>query len=411
MSEVENCHIQPDFVDCIYDVQERTSEKEKFYINVEPSVYEVEDYTVYITKDGDSIKFEVSGDGNNFNKIGDGLYMAQLSGKKYKFKVIKNDYSLQSDRNITALDIAKVQGNDAKFAIGDTTGSITLHDSSLKTKLSLDGHDAEITDLKFFPSSQVLLSSSMDMRLKIWSALDGSNPRTITGHKSIITGTEIIERGRNILSCSKDGTVKLWECGSGKNIYTFTRRENKKDSVNAMLLLSSRETEATEPENDLEFGTSGKTVLAGHDSGVIMHHDIYSKSSSFSIPNEFLSPCTTLASNSKLLFSGSPFHVYAGYENGALAQWDLRRPEKSVNHVFLNKQTPINSVYHHEGKLYVSSNVDSNAEFELDRETGNVTEPTFLVSNDYKVAQYKASSGSKEVFAVGNWGFVASYCT
>ena len=86
--------------------------------------------------------------------------------------------------------------------------SITLHDSSLKTKLSLDGHDAEITDLKFFPSSQVLLSSSLDMRLKIWSALDGSNPRTIMGHKSIITGTEIIERGRNILSCSKDGTVK-----------------------------------------------------------------------------------------------------------------------------------------------------------------------------------------------------------
>ena len=52
---------------------------------------------------------------------------------------------------------------------------------------------------RFFPSGQVVLSGSMDMQVKIWSALDGQCPMTLRGHTQRITDLAIVSRGRNVL--------------------------------------------------------------------------------------------------------------------------------------------------------------------------------------------------------------------
>lgn len=48
---------------------------------------------------------------------------------------------------------------------------------------SLEGHVADVYTCRFFPSGVVILSGCADLQLKIWSAQDGSCPRTLTGHK------------------------------------------------------------------------------------------------------------------------------------------------------------------------------------------------------------------------------------
>lgn len=40
----------------------------------------------------------------------------------------------------------------------------------------------DVETCRFFPSGIVVLSGGSDMRLKIWSAQDGTCPRTLIGH-------------------------------------------------------------------------------------------------------------------------------------------------------------------------------------------------------------------------------------
>ena len=40
----------------------------------------------------------------------------------------------------------------------------------------------DIETCRFFPSGVVILSGGSDMMLKLWSAQDGSCPRTLIGH-------------------------------------------------------------------------------------------------------------------------------------------------------------------------------------------------------------------------------------
>ena len=47
------------------------------------------------------------------------------------------------------------------------------------------------------------MTTGADMRLKIWSAENGTCPVTLTGHSAAVTQASIIDRGMNIVSVSK----------------------------------------------------------------------------------------------------------------------------------------------------------------------------------------------------------------
>lgn len=92
-------------------------------------------------------------------------------------------------------------------------------------------HLSAVSGLKFLPSSQVLLTSSIDFSLTILSA-DLPNPpnktaarvlpvRTLRGHTRPISATAIIGAGRNLVSASLDGSVKLWDVPSGEVILSL----------------------------------------------------------------------------------------------------------------------------------------------------------------------------------------------
>lgn len=46
----------------------------------------------------------------------------------------------------------------------------------------LQGHISDVNTCRFFPSGKVVLTGGADLRLKIWSAEDGSCPVTLKGH-------------------------------------------------------------------------------------------------------------------------------------------------------------------------------------------------------------------------------------
>lgn len=388
VKKVSVCHIQPDFADLI-----DTKEDNDFYINVDESLDHVKEYRVNIGGHSDLVQHDPK------------LYSVELEGKKYKFCVNEGNYTDIAQDRWTCIDA--IGQPTTQFALGDSEGNIRVFDSTSSLKHDIrEAHLDEITCLKYFPSGKVLLSGSIDMRLKIWSLADESNPRTFYGHKSRITDACMVERGRNFVSSSQDGTIKLWETGSGSEIHTFYRKENPLDGVNTLGLNKSSKIESPRGSNVLEFGTEGKTVLAGHNSGVITVYDLFNKNQVAQLPSYFMSSCNTL-----IKVPDEPNYLYAGYSNGALAQWDLRKADKPIDQVLINEGIPINHIYYHSNSLYVSSGVDTTIRLDLQMPKGdiNAEAPTFLVANDCQVAQFVATPDNNNIIAVGNWGLCVHF--
>lgn len=411
MKNLTNCYIQPDFTDCIEDVRAGKLATADFYVNIDSTPSQLVEYIIKIALEGEKLVFD-AGPGNSFRAVGSEVFECNLDGSRFTFRIAKTsrrDSSRKDLPSFTCIDQYESDG-DYLYATGDQGGIISIYDSQAEVTRTLEGHYAEITDVKFFPSGEVLLSGSADMQLKVWSTLDGSNPRTLKGHTSTVTALGIIDRGRNVMSSSKDGSLKLWECGSGETIHSFARKTDQSDPVNDMLILCSPGS-SEDGSRHLEFGTAGKTVFAGHNSGFISYHDIRSKDLTFELPNQFESPCCSLASSTSQFHpaSQSPVFLYAGYDNGTVAQWDIRKPEKPVESLLWNAQTPISSLYSRNGKLFASSGSYSSVVFDVDFKSGNMQHPTFLVTGETAPTAYAGLTDRDNTLAVGEGGFWAIY--
>lgn len=66
-----------------------------------------------------------------------------------------------------------------------------------------------------------MITTSSDLSARIFSAIDGSNPRTLKGHTAAVTDVALIERGRLVLTTSNDGTLRLWQVGTSQCLKTW----------------------------------------------------------------------------------------------------------------------------------------------------------------------------------------------
>ncbi|QHS73319.1 Rpn14p [Saccharomyces paradoxus] len=404
-------HIQYDFEAVLEEEHEYNDE---FYVNVDKNLNEIKEHKIVVLANSKGVD---AGEGNAFEKIDFHLYKARLDGHDFLFNTIKRDCSkVLKSADYTAVDTTEIQMR--RFTLGTTEGDIKVLDSNFNLEREISqAHVGEITKLKFFPSGEALISSSQDMQLKIWSVRDGVNPRTLIGHKATVTDIAIIDRGRNVLSASLDGTIRLWECGTATTIHTFNRKENPYDGVNSIALFAETEKQfsdiSTPKKDNLEFGTHGKHVIAGHVSGVITVYNVFSKEQTIQLPSKFTCSCNTLAVD-----MNNANYVYAGYENGMLAQWDLRSPECPVDEFLINEGTPITNVYFAAGALFVSSGLDTSIKLDIisdpksERPVVGFETPTFLVSNDDEVSQFchlPHNESRGEVIEVGKYNFCALY--
>lgn len=406
--KVTIAHIQHNFVDVIEDTRDSSPTENTFFINVNSSPNEITEHV--ITVNSSEPFFSCSLD-DQFKKLEANKFEAKLNGENFKFNTSVKDWTTaSSNTSWTAVDV--IQKPQTRYLLGDSVGNIKVFNENYDLEREFENiHSSDITSAKFFPSSEVILSASSDMQLKILSIEDGSNPRTLIGHTSSVTGSVIVGRGRNVISSSKDGTIRLWECGSGSNIHTFTRRENPSDGVNSISLRSeSGSNSVIESDNkNLEYETSGKTIFGGHTSGVITVFDIFSKQQLLQLPSEFMSSCTSICTDPK-----EYNHVVAGYENGTIAIWDIRYPNSCISKAIIKDRTPINTLLYENDMILTSTGCDTSLSTDVapDSKKIDTNNPTFFVSNDTDVSSFASFTNKKGIhnlIAVGRFGFCAGY--
>lgn len=81
---------------------------------------------------------------------------------------------------------------------------------------------SSITHLSYSPSSQHLVTSGSDGKVKLWSKNSGFCFVTFSEHSASVTAVEFAKRGQVVFSASLDGTVRAWDLIRYRNFRTFT---------------------------------------------------------------------------------------------------------------------------------------------------------------------------------------------
>lgn len=89
------------------------------------------------------------------------------------------------------------------------------------------GHTKGIHAIRWFPkSAHLLLSASMDCRIKLWEVYNERRCiRTYYGHRQAVRDINFNNSGKNFLSAAFDRYIKLWDTETGQVVSRFTSRK------------------------------------------------------------------------------------------------------------------------------------------------------------------------------------------
>lgn len=251
---------------------------------------------------------------------------------------------------VTSLDVSPQGG---LYVFGTVRGEVLVGSTGtgqiLRKLVSAEGraHLLDTLQTKFFPSSngEVILSSSRDMQIHLWSSVDGSNPRTFhIKHQALSEPPASIamigSTGRNFLAAAGPN-VSMWECGSGELVHVFKLAQSSEAvshvlsvSLSSLVNVSANENE----ENNLEFGTQGTLVLAVHDNSKLTIWNTFTKQHILTTDN-LLPPGISITS---ILHFGTE-SLLASTSHGHLIAWNL--PD-ILNSSFITPAIPLTRVIH-----------------------------------------------------------------
>jgi proteasomal ATPase-associated factor 1 len=300
--------VQPTALDVIRDVRAGHVGRESFWV-------------AWNNVDADILAYKVQ---EQLELRSMGVISVQLQGSKKllcsyndETAIVRFPKHFREYTNGTDITTVDVSPQGELLLVGTSQGDLDVLSVAEvgQVRRSLDGHLLHTTKAKFFPSGQVAVSAGSDYQIKIWSVIDGSNPRTLTGHKGQINDLAIIGRGRNIVSGCEDGTVKLWECGSGAVISTLKAAS----SVRSLCVTNDISTDPSSSAEPPEYETEGKVVVAACRDEVVAW-DVRTKSAIFTIASK---------GNNRVV-SCDGFTVL-GTESGELSVWDARHTNACVS--------------------------------------------------------------------------------
>ena len=194
--------------------------------------------------------------------------------------------------------------------------------------MELKGHVGDVLAAKWFPSGEVILSSSSDLSVRVWGSKDGINPRTFKGHTRAVTSLGIVGIGKKVVSGSLDGSIRMWDVGPAKEVWKWETKG--RGAVHELVVLESSD----EVEN--------VQVLAASSNGL----EVFSGSSSTS---------TTLAEygvDSKVVsmgFDAGSKMIATGHANGTVTLRHLESLENVT--AFKRNESSVYSVSFQQGDL------------------------------------------------------------
>lgn len=108
------------------------------------------------------------------------------------------------------VDVFEFTPNGRFLVGGDHNGDIIVWDVTKAAEVIRFHHNGIITDIKFHPTDQIMITSSSSNDVKMWSLDTGECIGTTTKDKSPIKKILFIQKGYYFITISKD-YIKVWD--------------------------------------------------------------------------------------------------------------------------------------------------------------------------------------------------------
>lgn len=258
--------VQHDLQEVIQDVSDGTIGAEAFWVSVyrkdSPSVHGKVMVKASMESENQA-ELEPQGD-FDFQRQTSSSFLVECTKLKVPTTSVKMPKQVLKSLVSKGIDSMDVSPNGSLYVVGGHDGALRV--GNVRTDAAEDirllkGHIGDILSCKFFPSSEVVISTSSDLSARIFSALDGSNPRILQGHTAAVTDAAIIERGRRVLTTSNDGTLKLWLVAESKCLKTWRfGHGSRKRALNVAVFQKAESSEDGSTISDAEVTSKAAVV-------------------------------------------------------------------------------------------------------------------------------------------------------
>ncbi|MCP4933475.1 MAG: TIR domain-containing protein [bacterium] len=90
-----------------------------------------------------------------------------------------------------------------------------------KAILTLDQHDGFVNGAVYSPDQSMILTAALDNKARLFNARTGKLIRTLKGHSYDLTSAAFSSNGQRIVTTSGDQTARVWEVAGGQLLKTF----------------------------------------------------------------------------------------------------------------------------------------------------------------------------------------------
>ncbi|OMJ79096.1 hypothetical protein SteCoe_20955 [Stentor coeruleus] len=134
------------------------------------------------------------------------------SDKKVKFfNLIKGEVVTVLNEFTSSVWAVKISDNLKFFAAGDSNAVLKVWDyESMTLVKTLDGHTKRISHLEFNHIETILVSSSNDSTIRIWSVIEDKDEIILTGHTDWVKAFKISTDQKSIYSIAENYKIMTW---------------------------------------------------------------------------------------------------------------------------------------------------------------------------------------------------------
>jgi WD40 repeat protein/class 3 adenylate cyclase len=111
-----------------------------------------------------------------------------------------------------------VAPDGTRFATAGPTGG-TVWDMETHERLSdISGHDPDLIGVTFDPTGDLIATTGVDGRLRLWDATSGDLVDVLRVRDTAIWGVAFDPEGKRVAATVDDGTVRVWDVASGRQL-------------------------------------------------------------------------------------------------------------------------------------------------------------------------------------------------